>query len=255
MPDEFICLSVLRGVSARAAALLDRYPPDQAVQVPAAAFRQFMHRLCWYDFNGLDLRVLDGLEPADRAALIEELRAYNLRLRRQRERVNRFHEAYARWHEERQQHLPPDCREQLRLWKRRYGSYEYYRITGLATRTGYDRLLADPRGCMQAFEQAFNELEKQLEFERLQQEQAEANWWAESERLYTDTYAMTRLEEALRHLGLSHGATLQEIRKAYRGKAKALHPDRHGEGYTEQMAALNRDYAYLCQFYRSAVTR
>ncbi len=252
MPDEFICLSVLRGISTRAAAILDRYSQEHAVRVPAVAFRQFMHRLCWDDFDRLDLRVLDGLEPDDRTALSEELRAYNLHLRRQRERVNRFHEAYARWHEERQQHLPPDCREQLRLWKQRYGSYEYYRVTGLTTRTGYDRLFGDLTGCMQEFKCAFNELEKQLAFERLQQEQAKANWWADNQQNETDSPARARLEEALRRLGLSREASLSEIRKAYRAKAKALHPDRQGEGSTEQMAALNRDYAFLCQFYRSA---
>jgi len=254
MPDEFICLSVLRGISTRAAALLDRYSPEQAVRVPAAAFRQFVHRLCWDDFDRLDLRVLDGLEPDDRTALIEELRAYNMRLRRQRERVDRFHEAYVHWHDERQQHIPPEYRERLHRWKRRYGSYEYYRVTGLTTRTGYDRLLEDLPGCMQEYERAFYELEQELEFERLQQEQAEANWWAGNQRDYTETPTMTRLEEALQRLELSRGATLSEIRKAYRGKAKALHPDRHGEGYTEQMAALNRDYAFLCQFYRSAAS-
>ncbi|HLL80389.1 MAG TPA: hypothetical protein VKT25_12870, partial [Ktedonobacteraceae bacterium] len=107
MRDERACLSTLRGVSARAAAILDRYCQEQSIWVEGAAFKQFMHTLHWGNFAELDLRLLDGLAPDDRGALLDELRAYHAYLRRQRERVAAFHHAYHRWLDERNGALPP----------------------------------------------------------------------------------------------------------------------------------------------------
>ena len=66
MPDEYVCLSTLRGISVQAAAIIDRYASERAIWVPVAAFRQFMHTLHWGDFAELDLSLLDGLEAGDR---------------------------------------------------------------------------------------------------------------------------------------------------------------------------------------------
>ena len=101
MSSEHVSLSTLRGISARAAAILDRYSHEQAIWVPVAAFKQFIHTLHWSNFADLDLRLLDDLEPGDRNALIDELRVYNDYLHRQRERVSRFHRAYHQWIEKR----------------------------------------------------------------------------------------------------------------------------------------------------------
>src|SRR6516165_10294498 len=101
MSSEYVCLSTLRGISAQAAAILDRYLEVQAIWVPVAAFKQFIHTLYWGNFADLDLHLLDGLDPGDRSTLIDELHTYNAYLQRQRERVSRFHQAYRRWLEER----------------------------------------------------------------------------------------------------------------------------------------------------------
>ncbi len=252
MPDELVCLSALRGISAQAAAIIDRYSSDHAIWVPVAAFKQFIHTLHWGDFEELDLHLLDGLDPGDRSALSDELRAYHAYLRRQRERVDRFHRAYRRWLEERHSELPLAYRERLRGFRQRYGSYDYFRITGLGTNGGMQRFLADPEGCMRIFERAFAELEEQQRRERLRQAEAEADWWSDPGGLPGNGPAPSQLEEALHLLGLSPGATLAEIRRAYRAHAKAAHPDRQGAGSTERMAALNRAYAYLRRCYRSA---
>ncbi len=258
MPNESVCLSALRGISAQAAAILDRYSRDHAIWVPVAAFKQFIHTLHWGDFEELDLHLLDGLDPGDRSALIDELRIYHTYLRRQRERVNRFHHAYRQWLEERHSELPPEYRERLRDFRQRYGSYDYFRITGLGIKDGMQRFLADPERCMRSFERAFAELEEQQRRERLRQAEAEADWWSnldshdKSGSYHGNGYAPSQLEEALRLLGLPPGATLAEIRRAYRVHAKAAHPDRQGAGSTGQMAALNRAYAYLRRCYRSA---
>ncbi len=253
MPDERACLSTLRGISARAAAILDRYCQEQSIWVDGAAFEQFRHTLHWGSFEELDLRLLDGLAPGDRDALLEELRAYHAYLRRQRERVAAFHHAYQRWLDGRNGELPPAYRERLRHWQHRYGTYDYYRLTGFGIKSGVQRFLANPEECMRAFEGAFAELEEQRRLERLQHAQARAywsDWWASQAR--GNEYAPTRLEEALRLLELPVGATLAEIRHAYRACAKAAHPDRQGAESTERMVALNQAYAYLRGFYRSA---
>jgi DnaJ-like protein len=258
MPDERACLSALRGISARAAAILDRYKHEQILWVPVAAFQQFLHALHWGEFEELDLHLLDGLDGDDRGALIDELRAYHAYLRRQRMRVNRFHHAYHQWLDERHSELPSAYREQLRGFRQRYGSYDYFRITGLATNGGMQRFLADPEGCLRHFEQAFAELEEQQRLERLRQAEAEANWWSnldshdKSGSYYGNGHTPSQLEEALHVLGLSPGASLAEIQHAYRAHAKAAHPDRQGAGSTERMAALNRAYAYLRRWYRSS---
>lgn len=259
MPDEYVCLSTLRGVSAQAAAIIDRYAGERAIWIPVAAFRQFMHTLHWGDFAELDLSLLDGLEAGDRSTLIDELRAYHGYLRRQRERVQRFHRVYHSWLDQRHGELPPVYRERLRDWRQRYGSYDYLRITGLGTNGGMQRFLADPEGCMRHFERAFAGLEEQHRYERLQWAEAEATFWSsldssDTSRSYQRNGSVSsQVEEALRLLGLSPGATLADIQRAYRVQAKAVHPDRQGSGSTEQMAALNRAYTYLRRCYRQDV--
>ena len=252
MSSENVCLSTLRGISARAAAILDRYSQEQEFWVPVAAFKQFTHTLYWGNFADLDLHLLDGLDPDDRSGLVDELRAYNQYLHRQRERVSRFHRAYRHWLEERDRELPLEYRERLRAWQQRYGLYDYYRITGLATNSGFQRFIADPEECMRAFERAFAELSEQCEHERHWQAQAEADWWSNVGALHDSGRLGTQLVDALRRLGLSQGATFAEIRQAYRAHAKALHPDRQGEDSTAHMVALNHAYETLRRFYRSA---
>src|SRR6266487_2782391 len=117
MTSEYVCLSTLRGISARAAAILDRYTEERASWVPVAAFKQFIHALHWGNFADLDRHLLDGLDPGDRSELHDELRAYNEYLHRQRERVSRFHRAYRQWLEERDNELPLAYRARLRVWQ------------------------------------------------------------------------------------------------------------------------------------------
>lgn len=250
MSNERACLSALRGVSARAAAILDRYRDEQVLWVPVAAFKQFLHTLHWGNFEDLDCCLLEGLGVEDRAALFEELRAYNVALRRQRERVDRFHRAYHRWLDRQYEMLPPGYRERLRSWRQRFGPYDYFRVTGLGTQSGLARFLTDPEGCMRAFEQAFIELEEQRVQERARQKQAEADWWASVEQGEVGGPVHSPVEAALNVLGLSRGASFAEIRRAYRIHAKALHPDRQGTASTERMTALNRAYTYLREIYR-----
>jgi DnaJ domain len=250
--SEHVCLSTLRGISARAAAVLDRYCQERAIWVPVAAFKQFIHTLHWGAFADLDLHLLDGLDPGDRSTLIDELWAYNAYLHRQREHVSRFHQAYRQWLEERERELPPKYREQLHTWQQSYGLYDYVRITGLATKSGFQRFIANPEECMRAFERAFAEVAEKRERERSWQARTEADWWSNAGHMHESGRVGTRLEEALHRLGLSQGATLVEIRRAYRAHAKALHPDRQGEDSTAQMVALNRAYETLRRFYRPA---
>jgi DnaJ-domain-containing protein 1 len=250
--SEHVCLSTLRGISAKAAAILDRYSQEQAIWVPVAAFKRFIHTLHWGNFADLDLHLLDGLDPGDCSALIVELHVYNEYLHRQRERVSRFHRAYRQWREEWERELTPEYRERLRAWRQCYGPYDYVRITGLATKSGFQRFIANPQECMRAFERAFAELAEQRGRERSWQAQAEADWWSNPGHMHESGRVGTQLEEALQRLGLSQGATLAEIRRAYRAHAKALHPDRQGEDSTAQMVALNRAYETLLRFYRSA---
>jgi hypothetical protein len=252
MSSEYVCLSTLRGISARAAAILDSYSEERAIWVPVAAFKQFTHTLHWGNFADLDLHLLDGLDQDDRSTLIDELRAYNAYLHRQREHVSRFHRAYRQWLEQRDRELTPAYRERLRAWQQRYGMYDYCRITGLGTNSGFQRFMADPEGCMHTFEREFAELADQRERERYWQAQAEADWWSNYGHLYDNGLVGLQLEEALQLLGLSQGVTLAEIRRAYRAHAKAFHPDRQGEDSTAHMVALNRAYETLSRFYHIA---
>lgn len=252
MSNERACLSTLRGVSARAAAILDRYADEQALWVPVAAFKQFLHTLHWGSFEDLDCGLLEGLDGEDRAALLEELRSYNMALRRQRERVDRFHRAYRRWLDRQHEMLPPVYRERLRSWQQRFGPYDYFRLTGLGTQSGLARFLADPEGCISAFEQAFIELEERRVRERARQRRAKADWWASVELGEEGGPVSSPVEASLNVLGLSGGASFTEIRRAYRARAKSLHPDRQGMASTEQMAELNRAYTYLRGIYRAA---
>jgi hypothetical protein len=250
MSSEYVCLSSLRGISARAAAILDRYSEEQAIWVPVATFKQFTHMLYWGNFADIDLHLLDGLDPGDRSALVEELHAYNEYLHHQRERVSRFHRAYRRWIEDRDRELPPEYQERLRSWQRRYGLYDYFRITGLGTNSGFRRFMSDPEACIRTFEQAFVELAEQRGRERYWQQQAEADWWSNVGPVQGSEPVRIQLEEALQQLGLTHGVTYTEIRRAYRVRAKALHPDRQGEDSTAQMVALNHAYETLRRFCR-----
>lgn len=254
MTSERVCLSTLRGISTRVAAILDRYPAERAIWVPAPAFEQFMHTLYWGSFADLDLRLLDGLEAGDYRDLVDELRAYNAYLHRQRERVSHFHRAYRGWLETREKELPAEYREQLRCWHQCYGSYDYYRITGLATQSGYQRFIADPQRSMDVFERAFAELAAQRERERAWREQAEADWWSNTTYMRDGGRTLIQVEQALQHLGLSPGATLDEIKQAYRARAKAVHPDRQGEDSTAQMVALNQAYELLCRFHHTVAS-
>jgi hypothetical protein len=252
MSSEYVCLSTLRGISARAAAILDRYSEEQAIWVPVAAFKRFTHTLYWGNFADLDLHLLDGLDPGDRSALIDELHTYNAYLHRQRERVSRFHRVYRQWLEDRDRELPPEYRERLLALHRRYGPYDYFRITGLGTNSGFRSFLADPEECMRIFEQAFAELAERHERERYWQQQAEADWWSNFGVVHDSELVGKQLEEALQRLDLSHGVTFTEIQRAYRARAKAFHPDRQGEDSTAQMIALNHAYETLRRFYRPA---
>jgi len=200
MSNERVCLSALRGISAQAASILDRSERAQAIWVPVAAFKQFTHTLYWGNFEELDLHLLNGLDPDERSTLVDELRAYHTRLRRQQERVSRFHRAYRRWLEEHEQNIHIEYREREARWKA----------------------------------------------------QAGAGWWSDWQSVHESEKITGCLEEALRQLELSPGATLEEIRLAHRARAKALHPDRQGEEFTAQMVALNRAYEFICRYYRAA---
>lgn len=251
MSTRLVCLSSLRYISASAAAILDRYSPDragdQAVWVPAPIFEQFIHTLCWGNFSDLDLNLLESLDNADRIALQAELRAYYEYLRRQRQRVDRFHRAYRDWLDKRERELPRVYLERLRHWRQRYGPYTYLRITGLTTMSGFQRFMADPEGHMAVYEQWFAELAEEQTYTR--QSETDAGWF--SDRQPGDKHAglLTEIEQALRLLGVSANATLAEIRQAYRTRAKMLHPDWQGEERTGQMASLNAAYHVLCKWY------
>lgn len=249
MPTGLICLSALRHISTGAAAILDRYPPDQAVWAPVTSFKQFYHTLCWGNFADLDLHLLESFEPTDRIALLEELHRYHEYLRRQRARVNTFHHAYRHWLDERERELPREYVERLRHWRRRFGAFAYFHITGLATRSGFQHFMADPAGHMAAFEQAFAALAQQeAEF---WQSGADAGWFA-GERRDEHTGLSAQIEQALSVLELPAHASLTEIRRAYRRRAKMLHPDWQGEKRSAQMVALNGAYQLLCKYHRLA---
>lgn len=250
LPTGLVCLSALRFISASAAAILDRYAPDQsgdqAIWVSATAFRQFMHTLCWGDFADLDLHLLERLDPTDRVALLEELHRYQEYLRRQRERVDRFHRAYHDWLDQRESHLPPAYLDRLRYWRRRYGSSTYFRITGFATRSGLQQFIADPEGHMAAFEQAWASLAEQQE--AFWQSRVDAGWFSGGHR--DDPAGLSEeIEQALRLLDLPAYAPFPEIRRAYRRQAKMLHPDWQGEQQTAKMSTVNAAYQLLCNVY------
>lgn len=252
MSSELVCLGALRHISPRAAAILDRYAPDQAVWVPAMAFGRFFHTLCWGNFADLDLRLLEGVvDPADHRALVEELKRYHAYLRRQRERVERFQHAYRDVLDARERELPPEYGGRLRLWRQRFGAVVYGRITGLITASGVRRFLADPSGHMAAFERAFAAC--------AQQQAAFWNGGADGGRFASapggDPAGMSaQIEQALSIVEVCADASLSEIRRAYRRRAKQLHPDWQGEQYAVQMVALNGAYHLLCTYHRAAAT-
>jgi len=216
--------------------------------VPASAFRQFTNTLCWGNFADLDLHLLESLEATDRVALLEELRRYHEYLRRQRERVDRFHHAYRDWLDQRERELPPEYQERLHCWRLRYGSAAYFCITGLASRGGFQRFLADPEGHMAAYEQQFAELAKEQAYSW--QTETNSGWFSDRHPGNEHDDVLAEIEQALRLLGVSANATLAEIRRAYRTRAKMLHPDWQGEERTGQMSSLNAAYHVLCKLYR-----
>ena len=236
-----VSLGALRQISPQAAAILERYLADEASCAPASAFRQFFHTLCWGNFADLDLSLLAGVDdPADHHALVEELRRYHAYLRRQRERVERFHEAYRGWLDACERELPAEYVERLRGLRRRFGSVTYGRITGLTTRSGLRRFVADPVGHMVAFERAFAECERQ--------QAAHRQHAAGSDPGVTPQ----EIEQALTTLGVSAGASPVEVRRAYRHRAKLLHPDRQGERCAAQMVELNAAYHLVSTYHRAA---
>lgn len=249
LPSEFVCLRALRHISIRAAAILDRYAQDPATWVPATSFNHFLHTLCWGNFADLDLRLLEGFDPADRTALLEELRRYHEYLFRQRERVDRFHRAYRSWLDERWRAVPRDYAERLHQWRRRFGATAFVRVTGLAAESDFQRFMTDPAGHMAAFEQAFAELaQQQAAFWR---SGAETRWFAGAHGAERAGLS-AQIEQALSVLELPEHAPLAEIQRAYRRRAKMLHPDWQGEKHSAQMAALNGAYQLLCEFHRLA---
>ncbi len=249
MPTGLVCLSALRHISPGAAAILDRYAPDGVAWVPATSFARFVQTLCWGDFADLDLHLLENFDPADRDALLGELLRYHEYLRRQRERVDRFHHAYRDWLDEFGRALPQEYVGRLRDWRQRFGTLAYFRITGFATRGGFQQFMTDPAGHMAAFEQAFAELARQQS--EFWDSGAEAEWFS-GERRDERTGLPAQIEQALRILALSADAPLPEIRRAYRRQAKLLHPDWQGEKHSAQMAALNGAYQLLCAYHRPA---
>ncbi len=249
MPTGLVCLSALRHISTRAAAIFDRYAPDEVVWVPATSFARFYQTLCWGDFADLDLHLLESFDPVDRDALLGELLCYHQYLRRQRERVDRFHHAYWGWLYELGRALPPEYVGRLRHWRQRFGTLAYFRITGLATRSGFLQFMTDPAGHMAAIEQAFADLAQQ--HSEFWGSRAEAEWFS-GERRDEQTGLPAQIEQALRILALSADASLPEIRRAYRRRAKMLHPDWQGDKHSAQMAALNGAYQMLCAYHRPA---
>jgi hypothetical protein len=251
MRSGFACLSALRYISARAADILDCYSPDQmgeqAAWVPAQAFMQFTHTLCWGSFADLDMSLLEPLAPDDRSALLEELRLYHEHLILQRQRVERFHHAYQDWLHQRESELPKEYLGRLQRWRRRFGAQAYFRITGLATRSGFHQFLADPEKHMAAFEQAFADLAQQ-------QTQTWQKWTDAGQfsawHLDEPAAVSAQVEQALRLLGLPAHVPFAEVKRAYRRRAKMFHPDLQGENMADQMVAVNAAYHLLCQHYR-----
>jgi hypothetical protein len=249
LPSGLVSLSALRRISPRAADILDRISADQTMWVPATMFSQFLHTLCWGNFADLDLDLLQRLDAEDRHALLEELRHYHQYLRCQRERVDRFHHAYREWLDGREREIPRECVGRLRHWRQRFGDLAYFRITGLATGSGFQKFMTDPAGHMARFERAFAELtQQQAEF---RQSGVDDGWFFAGHGGERACWS-TQIERALSFLGLPATASLTEIRQAYRQRAKMLHPDWQGEKHESQMVALNGAYELLRTYRRSA---
>ena len=68
MMNERACLSALRGISAPAAAILDRYTHEQALWVPVAAFQQFLHSLSRERESAASRPARGGIDGADGSA-------------------------------------------------------------------------------------------------------------------------------------------------------------------------------------------
>jgi hypothetical protein len=91
-------------------------------------------------------------------------------------------------------------------------------------------------------EDAIREQEGRRRGREEEKRREEEEWWR---RLYADRAARAR-REGLDVLGLAWPATADEIRSAYREKAKALHPDAGGNA--EEFVALQRAYEWALRW-------
>ena len=149
----------------------------------------------------------------------------------------------------RERELPPEYAARLRQWRQRFGILVYGRVTGLTTDDGLRRFLADPTGQLAAFERAFAEYE--LRQEAFWHSGADCRWFAGAAA--SDSAGVSaQIEQALMMLGVPPGASHADIRRAYRRRAKLLHPDWQGERYAAEMVALNEAYDLVCAQYRAA---
>jgi DnaJ-class molecular chaperone len=63
--------------------------------------------------------------------------------------------------------------------------------------------------------------------------------------------SFNEIDEARKLLGLGEAATLEEVKRAYRGLAKRHHPDKHGgidRNRDEIMKRLNRAYGLIMDY-------
>jgi preprotein translocase subunit Sec63 len=65
-------------------------------------------------------------------------------------------------------------------------------------------------------------------------------------------FSFNKIDKARKLLGLSQEATLEDIKEAYRNKAKQYHPDRsvqkQAKEHEEKMAQINQSYRILLKY-------